>query len=79
MQLQLPMTHVDASAKAVLNLATGQSGPDGSPSLILDIDLAVERTIALQDELWSLLDHLGSVKDDIFEACITDVLREKIR
>jgi uncharacterized protein (TIGR04255 family) len=79
MQLQLPMTHVDASAKAVLNLATGQSGPDGSTSLILDIDLAVERTIALQDELWSLLDHLGSVKDDIFEACITDVLREKIR
>jgi uncharacterized protein (TIGR04255 family) len=79
MQLQLPMTHVDASAKAVLSLASGQPGPDGSPSLILDIDLSIERPIALQDELWALLNRLGSVKDDIFEACITDNLREKIQ
>jgi uncharacterized protein (TIGR04255 family) len=79
MQLQLPMTYVDASAKAVLSLATGQAGPDGSPSLILDIDLSVERSVAIEDELWSLLDRLGSVKDDIFEACITDTLREKIQ
>jgi uncharacterized protein (TIGR04255 family) len=68
MQLHLPMAYVDASAKAVLNLATGQSGPDGSPSLILDIDLSVERSLALKDELWSLFDRLGSVKDDIFLA-----------
>jgi uncharacterized protein (TIGR04255 family) len=80
MQLQLPMTHVDAAAKAVLNLATGQvMPPENKPSLILDIDLSVERKITIKDDLWSLIDQLGIVKDDIFEACITDKLREKIQ
>lgn len=78
MQLNLPMTYVDSAAKAVLNLATGQEGPGGA-SLILDIDLSVERMVGLEDELWPMVDRLGVVKDEIFEACITDTLRKKIQ
>jgi uncharacterized protein (TIGR04255 family) len=79
MQLQLPMVDVDDSAKAVLHLATGQQPSGGTPSLILDIDLSVERKIDIEADLWTLIDKLGVVKDDIFEACITDKLREIIQ
>jgi uncharacterized protein (TIGR04255 family) len=74
MQLQLPMKHVDDAAVAILQL---YSAPPSPRSIMLDIDFVIQRPVPI-DEVFMMLNILGDAKDDIFEACITDAVRELI-
>jgi uncharacterized protein (TIGR04255 family) len=49
-------------------------------SVVLDID--VFRAIDVpssEDEIWSLMEHLRTIKNQLFEASITDKARELFR
>ena len=47
--------------------------------LLLDFDVFVEgQRASNSSDLWSLLDKLSDIKDDIFESCITDETRRLI-
>jgi uncharacterized protein (TIGR04255 family) len=76
MQLQIPMKQVDADAIAIVGLYS--SPPSPSPSIMLDIDFIIQRPIPIGDEVFRTLGILGDAKDSIFEACITDKIRELI-
>ena len=78
LQLQLPMKHVDANATLNLGLFTAQVSP-GEAGLILDIDLFIERPVQIGEDVFVILNKLGFAKDDVFEACITDTIRERIQ
>jgi uncharacterized protein (TIGR04255 family) len=77
MQLQIPMKDVDADAIAILGLYSAPPAP-GPNAVMLDIDFIIQRSMPIGDEVLKTLDVLGSAKDDIFEACITDTIRELI-
>ncbi|WP_315757957.1 TIGR04255 family protein [Bradyrhizobium sp. SZCCHNRI2007] len=77
-QLQLPVVTVDKDALLNLSLFTGfTSNSEGG--LILDIDLFIERPTAIGPQIFETINKLGNAKDDIFEACITDLIRERIQ
>jgi uncharacterized protein (TIGR04255 family) len=49
----------------------------GFVSIVLDIDVFREyQSPANEDETWSTLDRIRDIKNEIFEACITDKTRE---
>jgi uncharacterized protein (TIGR04255 family) len=73
MRIQVPMTEVDPQASLILGLYTS---PDHN--LMLDIDLFVERPCPPDEEVFKVINILGEAKDVVFEACITDKMREKI-
>jgi uncharacterized protein (TIGR04255 family) len=77
-QLQLSMPHIYPDARAIVNVANGPPDESGA-HLILDIDLFLERIVSNDEEMWDILEKLGLEKDVIFEACITDEVREVIR
>jgi uncharacterized protein (TIGR04255 family) len=77
-QLQLSMPAIHPEARAIINVASGQTNDKGS-HLVLDLDLFVERIVPSDEEMWAIIDTLGLHKDKIFEACITDKVREAIR
>jgi len=77
MQLQLPMKHVDANAVAVLGLYSAPPVPNEN-AIMLDIDLIIQRSIPIGEDVFKTLNVIGEAKDDIFEACITDKIRELI-
>ncbi len=74
-QAQLRMPEIDPDALLVLGL---YNAPD-SPDLMLDIDLFVQRIISVDDDVFAVLNKIGDAKDDVFEACITDLIRERIQ
>jgi uncharacterized protein (TIGR04255 family) len=76
MQLQIPMKHIDEGAVAVLGLYNAPVVPEQN-AIMLDIDFFVQRSVPI-DEVFNVLNRLGDTKDDIFEACITDAIRELI-
>jgi uncharacterized protein (TIGR04255 family) len=76
MQLQLPMKHVDDAAIAILQLYSAPPAPE-SRSIMLDIDFVIQRPLPI-DEVFMMLNILGDAKDDIFEACINEPVRELI-
>lgn len=76
MQVQLPMKHVDDAAIAILQLYNATATP-GSRSIILDIDVIVQKRMP-PVEVFTTLNIIGDAKDDVFEACITDAVREMI-
>lgn len=80
MQLQLPQS--DLNAMLVLNQARVAPPEPEFVSIMLDIDLFREQSeLAWQadDELiWLLLEQFRTRKNEIFEACITDQMRELI-
>jgi uncharacterized protein (TIGR04255 family) len=77
MQLQLPMKHVDPDAIVILGLY-GAPPASGSAGIMLDIDFIIQRRTPI-GEVFRTLSILGDAKDDIFEACITDKIRELIK
>ena len=77
-QLQLPMQYIYSDARAIINVSSGHASED-DPHLVLDIDLFVERIVSSGEEMWETLEKFGLEKDVIFEACITDKVREAIR
>lgn len=78
LQVQLPMRHVDENALLNLALFTGVVLP-GEAGLILDIDLYIERSVPVGSQIFEIINKLGLAKDDVFEACITDKIRERIQ
>jgi uncharacterized protein (TIGR04255 family) len=78
MQLRLPMTQIDQDALAVITLQNASANP-GTIGIVLDIDLFVERHTEVGPGIFQLLNVLGYRKDEIFEACITDAIRERIK
>jgi uncharacterized protein (TIGR04255 family) len=81
MQLQIPQE--DIKAMLVLNqqlVTPNLDPPPRTVSVILDIDLFRAQELP-QDEhgLWSFLQELHDKKNEIFEACITDLTRELIK
>jgi uncharacterized protein (TIGR04255 family) len=75
LQLRLPMKHVDENASLNLGL---YSAPF-EHGLMLDIDLFVERPVPVGKEVFEILNKIGFAKDDVFEACIKDTIRERIK
>jgi uncharacterized protein (TIGR04255 family) len=78
LQLQFAMPKVLPDARVILNVASGQADANGS-HLLLDIDLFSNQVVEKADQLWTILEKFGTEKDIIFEACITDKIREAIK
>jgi uncharacterized protein (TIGR04255 family) len=75
MQLTLPQP--DIRGTLVLNEAGVPSGRPEVASVVLDIDLFREEDVGQSEEwIWDYLESLRRRKNEIFEACITDRLRE---
>jgi uncharacterized protein (TIGR04255 family) len=75
MQLQIPQSDLDAML--LLNEAIIPSSKDGVVSVLLDIDLSQLASFPIDnDNYWKILDEFRFRKNEIFEACITDKLRE---
>jgi uncharacterized protein (TIGR04255 family) len=78
MQLQIPQE--DMPGMLILNQALAPiTTPDTAP-IILDIDLFQSEAIPNnENDLWDLFERLRHRKNKIFEACITEKMRELIR
>ncbi|WP_167772391.1 TIGR04255 family protein [Bradyrhizobium frederickii] len=77
-QLQMAMSHVIPTAQAILNIASGHADANG-PHLLLDIDLFAAGVVEGDEAIWNTIEKFGIEKDVIFEACITDKIREAIQ
>jgi uncharacterized protein (TIGR04255 family) len=76
MQLQIPQSNL--SAILLLNEAIIPSSKENVVSVLLDIDLSRVASFSIDDNFWETLDEFRWRKNEIFEACITDKLRELI-
>ncbi|MDQ2996792.1 MAG: TIGR04255 family protein [Chloroflexota bacterium] len=78
MQLQIP--YEDLSATLILNQALlPLTDPDKVP-ILLDIDIFRDTDMAEGEEsIWEFFEKLRSRKNDVFEACITEQMKELIR
>lgn len=77
MQIQLPQN--DLVCMATLNQALLASDDHSVAPFILDIDISDEQAKLQSDEvIWNRLQEFRWRKNDIFEACITDQVRELI-
>ena len=48
-------------------------------STILDIDVFVQRDMLDESGAWEIIDRLRERKNEVFEACITDRVRDLIK
>jgi uncharacterized protein (TIGR04255 family) len=75
MQLQIPQKDLQA-----LLVLTQTGVPPPSPdvaSVILDIDLFIERSdFKSDDEIWEVFEAFRARKNEVFEGCITDKTRQ---
>lgn len=77
MQLQIPQE--DIASLLILNQALVPPPNSEVVSILLDIDLFREvNLIDNDDQAWGILELLRVRKDTVFEACITDRMRELI-
>jgi len=78
MQLHIPQE--DLNGMLILNQALVPPSQPNIASILLDIDLFREIDIpSTEDELWDFLEHVRHRKNEVFEACITNLTRELIR
>lgn len=74
-QAEFPMS--DSPVKLVINHAPTPSPLVETNSFLLDLDLAVEQDLPSNEKgLWDIIEALRSIKNSVFEACITDKTRE---
>lgn len=77
MHLEVPQADIDG--KLLLNQATVEPAHPDMSSIVLDIDLFCEVEMQADDRsLWELFEKLRVRKNAVFEACITDRVREVI-
>ena len=75
MQLSIPLQQIEG--RAVITETIIPPAKPGHVSMILDIDVAKEFPSPVTDQqAWSVLDEIHDLKNEIFEACITDKARE---
>lgn len=78
-QLQTSANERVEGGQVIINFGLTPA-PDQKFELLLDFDVFVEGQRASESpDLWSLLDRLSDIKDDIFESCITDETRSLIK
>jgi uncharacterized protein (TIGR04255 family) len=78
MQLNIP--YEDLSATLVLNQALLPPAIPDKVSVLLDIDIFRDTKISDEESfVWDFFEALHNRKNDVFEACITDKMRELIR
>ncbi len=78
MNVMIPQA--DIQSTVILNVAAVPPVREGVVSILLDIDLYRESAIEDDDgQLLGLLEQLRARKNQIFEACITDRMREAFR
>lgn len=78
MRIQLP---IEANEMQVF-LTEAMIQPDRPDvvSIVLDIDVSsTTGRQSVSDDLWQRFEHFRSIKNEVFEACITDRMRELIR
>jgi uncharacterized protein (TIGR04255 family) len=76
--LQAQIPQLDLEAMLVINMTMVPPPTATVASIVLDLDLF--RTTNLpntEDELWSFFEQLRARKNQAFEACITDAMRER--
>ena len=72
---EIPMT--DKPIKLIINHAPTPSPLVQTNSFLLDLDLSMEQALPTSEKaLWETIEGLRSVKNSVFEACITDRTRE---
>lgn len=77
--MSLRLAQPDLKGIAVINQASAQARKPSTVSIILDIDLFVEKPdVGDEQQLWGLFEGLRNRKNLYFEACITDKTRELI-
>ena len=77
MQLKIPQD--DTGAMAVINQVLHGAEKSEHVEVLLDIDLFQELELKPEGGLvWKVLEEMHVRKNDIFEACITDKVREAI-
>jgi uncharacterized protein (TIGR04255 family) len=76
MRLDIPLTSIDA--RLILNQAMlpASSPSPESISVLLDSDIVSGSEPAGEDEIWNRFEILRKAKNDVFEACITNLTRE---
>lgn len=76
MQLQIPQE--DLRALLILNQALIPPPTPEVVSVLLDIDLSREIELPDTEAIWEVLEQLHTRTEQVFEACITDRIRELI-
>ena len=80
MQLVLPVSDLGPQYRAVINTGVEPGTAPNPAALLLDIDVFCEgRFDVASEEIWAVLERLRRKKNEIFEASITDKVRELIR
>jgi uncharacterized protein (TIGR04255 family) len=80
MQVRSKLPEVEDGGRFVITLAPAQSGSDpGITPFVLDLDVFCEKDLDLNDsELWTILQQLRNAKNRLFEALLTDRMKELI-
>lgn len=80
MQLVLPVNQLGPEFRAIVNTGVEPGTSPTDSALVLDIDVFCETVISAQgDQMWETLELLRAHKNRVFEASITDKLREMIK
>lgn len=80
MQVQGRRPEIDEKCRSVITVATEPATEPTYQPMVLDLDLFVETEMKPDDmQCWSMLDRLRAMKNEIFEASITDKLRETFK
>jgi uncharacterized protein (TIGR04255 family) len=75
LQLGIPFARIEG--RATIAQAIIQPQKPGFVSIVLDIDVFREyQSPVSEGEAWSTIDQIRDIKNEIFEACITDKTRE---
>jgi uncharacterized protein (TIGR04255 family) len=75
MQLVIPLD--DIKSQAIINETIIDPARANVVSVVLDIDIFRSDDLPSSEEgIWGFIEHLRDVKDNVFEACITDKARE---
>jgi uncharacterized protein (TIGR04255 family) len=77
-QMVLPLAELGPEYRAIINTGIEPPTDPALPAFLLDIDTFGERSYSL-DEIIPTLERLRVRKNEIFEASITDCVRESIR
>lgn len=77
MQLKIPQDDIDSMA--IINQMLHRTDDSENVEILLDIDLFQEVDVTPdEDTIWSILEGMHIRKNEIFESCITDRIREAI-
>ena len=80
MQVVVPLPDLGPQYRAVINTGVEPGTAPNPAALLLDIDVFCEdRLDVAGEEIWAVLDRLRRKKNEIFEASITDKVRELIK